>query len=124
MGYGIVDADTATAKCSRAGTPNFSGGGTAGSGTGSGSGATGSTLKVTARHTKNPRRIRVTIKSSAPVRVKLRGVAGKKTTIGRKTVRLKKAGTKRFLMRVKKHGHRKVVVRWTASGRKGSAKLK
>jgi hypothetical protein len=122
MGYGIVDADTATSKCSRASTPSFGSPGSSGGASGSGSSA-GLVLKVTARHTKSPRRIRVTVKSSAPVRVKIRALAGKRT-VGRKTLRLKKAGTKRLTMRLKKHGHGKLRLVWTGAGRKGSLKVR
>jgi subtilisin family serine protease len=123
MGYGIVDADAATSKCSRTGTPSFGGAAGVASGSGAGAGGKASVLKVTARRTKSPRRLRVTVKSSAPVRVRLRAVA-RKHTIGRKTVRLKKAGTRRFTMRVRTHGHAKIRVRWSAPARKGVAKVR
>jgi subtilisin family serine protease len=117
MGYGIVDADAATKTCSQSGTANFGGtGGTAG-------GTSPSFLKVTARHTKSSRRIRVTIKSSKAIRVKLRVVRGKRT-LGRKTVKLRKAGTRRVLVTVQKHGRAKLRVRWTAAGRKGVTKVR
>jgi subtilisin family serine protease len=114
MGYGIVDADAATAKCSRETTPGFTGGG--------GTARSGGFLKVSARRTRSSRRIRVTVKSSAPVRVKLRALA-RKRTLGRKTVRLRKAGTKRFNMRVKRHRSHKLRVRWSGGGRKGTVKV-
>jgi subtilisin family serine protease len=121
MGYGIVDADNATAKCSGA-TPSFSGGGgTAGGPSGTGSG--GLVLKVSAKKAKRLRRIRVTVKSSAPVRVKLR-VLARKRIVGRKTVRLKKAGTKRLVMRLKKYRHAKLRLRWTGAGRKGTVTVR
>src|SRR3954452_7520197 len=69
MGYGIVDADNATKACSAAGTPSFTGA----SGTAGGPAiAGGDVLKVSARRTKRLRRIRVTVKSSKAVRVKVR----------------------------------------------------
>jgi hypothetical protein len=80
-------------------------------------------FKVTARHTKSSRRIRVTIKSSKAIRVTLRVVRGKRT-LGRKTVTLRKAGTKRVLVSVKKHGSAKLRVRWAAGGRKGAVKVR
>ena len=124
MGYGIVDADAATSKCSKATTPSFSGpGGSGSAGGGSAAGPGGLALKVRARKTMRPRRIRVTIKSSAPVRVKLRALA-RKRTIGRKTVRMKKAGTKRVTMHVKRHRRAPLRVRWAGGGRKGTAKVR
>jgi serine protease len=118
MGYGIVDADTATAKCSRATTPSFSGGGGSGGGTAGSATPDSRVLKVGARKTRSRRRIRVTIKSSTPVRVKLRVVV-RHHTVGRKTVRLRKKGTKRFAVRIKRPHHGKLRVRWSGGGRKG-----
>src|SRR3954447_17551605 len=61
MGYGIVDADTATKKCSHASTPDFAG--TSGTAGGTTSSTPPSFLKISARHTKSARRVRVTVKS-------------------------------------------------------------
>ena len=124
MGYGIVDADAATRTCSQASTPDFAGAaGTAG-GTAGSTGSTPSFLKVSARHTRSKRRIRVTVKSSRAVRVKLRVVV-RKRTLGRKTVRLRRAGTKRSLVRVKRYRrHAKLRVRWSAAGRRGVARVR
>jgi subtilisin family serine protease len=115
MGYGIVDADAATRNCSAARTPSFAG--TAGAG------SAREILKVTARRTKKRRRVRVTIKSSRAVVVKLRAVV-RKRTVARRTVRLRRAGTKRLVMRLRKHRRGKVRVRWNAAGRRGVAKVR
>jgi hypothetical protein len=122
MGYGIVDADNATKTCSHETTPDFAGAGGGAAG-GTIASAPPSYFKVTARHTKSRRRIRVTIKSTRAVQVKLRALA-RKRGIGRKMVRLRKAGTKRVLVRVKKHRHVKLRVRWAAAGRKGVVRVR
>lgn len=113
MGYGIVDADAATKNCSSATTPSFAGTTNA---------KAGEILKVTARRTKRARRVRVTIKSSRAVKVKLRAVV-RKRTVGRRTVRLRKAGTKRIVMKLRKHHRGKVRLRWSAPGRHGVTKV-
>ena len=140
MGYGIVDADAATRTCSAASTPAFAGagGGPVGGGPSAG-GGTGDFLTVTARRKSRKRlvrtrRLRVTIRSSKPVRVKLRAVmrkpGGKARRVGRRTVRLKSAGRRKATLRLSRRGARRLKrnrraalqVRYRGGGHRGVAR--
>lgn len=135
MGYGIVDADAATQACSAASTPGFAG---AGGGGPSAGGGAGDSLTVTAKRKSRKRlartrRLRVTIRSSKAVRVKLRAVIrksnGKARRVGRRTVRLKSAGRKRATLRLSRRGARRLKrnrraslqVRYRGGGHRGVA---
>ncbi|MEA2427844.1 MAG: thermitase [Thermoleophilaceae bacterium] len=144
MGYGIVDADQATRTCSAASTPAFSGGGITGGGGGGGGGTSSSdSLTVTVKRTtlKNlarSRKLVVTIKSGAKVKVTLRALLrpsarSKKTiTLVAKRVTLKRAGTRRVVLRISKakakavrrHPKGSVQVRWSAAGQHGIAQVR
>jgi thermitase len=146
-GYGVVDADAATATCKPSTTPAFQppseppadgGGGGAGqqpppSG---GGGASEAKVKVTVHRTTRAKlgksgRLRATVSSDRAVTVKLRAVLtrGKsKSTAGRAKVTLKGAGRRTVVIKLSRAARReltrsgsRLVVRWRAGSRTGSA---
>ena len=134
MGYGIVDADAATQTCSAASTPGFAGAGGGGPQGGGGSDFLNVVAKRRSRRRLvRKRRIPVKISSSKAVRVKLRVVMRrsgmKPRTLGRRTVRLSAAGTKRSAARLTRRGARRLKrsrkaalqVRYRGGGHKGVA---
>ena len=143
-GYGIVDADEATAKCGSS-TPAFqpSGGDTSG-GPGGGNqpppdqgGSNEAQVTVTVRRTSRRQlarsgRVKAIVRSDRAVRVKLRAVltrGKKKSTAGTRTVKLGGAGTKSTTVKLSRSARRalarssrsKLVLRWRAGSKTGSA---
>ncbi len=140
-GYGIVDADAATAQCSPTTTPSYdpvaapaqSSGGTNSGGTSGGSGATappantasgqaaGSpVLRVTAgraaRRTVARRGwVRVRVTSDRAIAGTLQALVGRKPTggmrVGSKGFRLDRAGTRTVLVRLTRRGRRAILRR-------------
>jgi subtilisin family serine protease len=144
-GYGVVDADAATARCSAASTPSFQpapsggGGGTGGGGgssTPSGTQQQGRHVTVTVRRTTRSKlaksgRLTATVKSDQAASVKLRAVlqnGKRRSTAGTATVRLSKAGSKRVTVRLSKSARRamrsrksRLTVSWRSGSETGSA---
>jgi serine protease len=115
-GYGIVDADAATAECGGS-TPSFDGG--SGSGSGNGGGGNGGTtrhVRVTVKRTTRKKlartgKLRVTIVSDRAAKVKLRAIVkrgGKSSTGARRTVKLKKAGTRKLTLRLSRKARKRL----------------
>jgi serine protease len=133
FGYGIVDADTATAGCSASSTPSFTGGG----GGGGGGPAKKHHVTVTVKRTTRKKlihsgRLRVFVRSDRAAKVKLRAVVrrGKSSKTGaRRTVRLKKAGTRKTTLklshrarkRLKKSKKATVQIRYRSGSESGIA---
>ena len=134
MGYGIVNLDAATRRCSASRTPSFGGR----------SGGTArkplrlrvSHKRIGARRFARKRKLRVTVRSNRRVTVRLRAFArrkGKKPRrLGTKRIHLKKAGKRVATIRIKrrtarwlrKHRKAKVRVRYRGGGRKGWARVR
>jgi serine protease len=113
FGYGIVDADAATKECGGS-TPVFNGGNGGTNGTG-GSGAK-QHVHVTVKRTTRKRliktgKLKVTVRSDRKANVKLRAlvIRGKKSSTGaRRTVKLKKAGTRKLVLKLSKKARHKL----------------
>ena len=136
MGYGIVNLDAATRRCSASSTPVFRGGGTSG-------GATGgkrlvlrvSHRRIRARRLARKRRMKVRVRSNRRVTVRLRAVARRRgktvRRLGTRRVRLARAGKRTVKLRIKRraarwlkrHKRAKIRVRYRGGGRKGWAKV-
>ncbi|MDQ3933374.1 MAG: S8 family serine peptidase [Actinomycetota bacterium] len=141
-GYGIVDADTATAKCAPATTPSYQppppgGGNPPPPPPPGGGGSEEAQVSVTVKRTTRSRlaksgRLRATVKSDRAVTVKLRAVltrGKKKGTAGTKTVKLGGAGSKKATVTLSRSARRalardrkaRIVLRWRAGSKTGSA---
>jgi subtilisin family serine protease len=138
MGYGIVDADAATARCSAASTPGYNppGGGTNPPPPGGG-GSDEAQVSVTVKKTTRSKLaksgvLKAKVKSDRAVSVKLRAVlvrGKKKSTAGTKTVKLGGSGSKSGSVRLSKSARKKLassskyrlVLRWRAGSKTGSA---
>jgi hypothetical protein len=145
-GYGIVDADAATARCAPATTPAYqppapSGGGPSPpapsqSAPATGGGSAEPQVSVTVKRTTRASlaksgRLRATVRSDGPVSVKLRAVltrGKKKSTAGTRTVKLGGGGTKQAVVSLSRSARKalarsgsKLVLRWRAGSRTGSA---
>jgi subtilisin family serine protease len=140
-GYGIVDADAATARCAAASTPSFqppAGGG--GGGTtqpppqgGSGEARVTVTVKRTTRaKLARSGRLKATVRSDRAASVKLRAVltrGKKKSTAGKKSVSLGGSGRRSVVVKLSRSARRalarssryRLVLRWRAGSRTGSA---
>jgi subtilisin family serine protease len=144
-GYGIVDADAATARCAPASTPAYqppAGGGGGGTQPApsdpapSGGGSAEPQVAVTVKRTSRAKlaksgQLRASVRSDRAVSVKLRAVLvrGKRTTTaGTKTVKLGGAGSRAAVVKLSRSARRalarsgsKLVLRWRAGSRTGSA---
>jgi serine protease len=113
FGYGIVDADAATAQCNGS-TPAFSpgGGGTGGGGGGGASHHVRVTVKKTSRKAlAKSGKLQVTITSDRAANVKLKAVVRKgktSSTGGHKTVKLKKGGVRKAVLQLSKKARAKL----------------
>jgi thermitase len=146
FGYGIVNADAATSRCTAAATPAYQppatpgGGGQPPAGGGSGGGNPGSSeakVTVTVKRTTRAQlaktgRLNVTVKSDRAASVKLRAVLthGKsKSTAGTRTVTLHGAGSAKVAVTLSKSARNqlakssssRLVLRWRAGSQTGSA---
>jgi serine protease len=138
MGYGIVDADAATAGCSAGSTASFTPSGSGLGGGGSSSGPGPDYLTVTVKRTSRrrlarKRRVLVTIESSKPVTVRLRAITRrarrKAHTAGRRQVALGEAGRRSAKLRISRRAAKRLTrsrkvrfrVRYNADGQKGVA---
>jgi hypothetical protein len=130
-GYGIVDADAATASCTSGNTPNYvppAGG----SGGGGGNGASRTHVSVQVMSTTRKAlartgRLKVVVSSDRPVTVKLRAIMGRgrhAKTVARGRVKLTKAGHRKGKLELSRKARRKLahgsksrlVVRYSAPG--------
>ena len=136
-GYGTVDADAATAKCSAASTPGYQppGGGT--NPPPGGGGSNEAQVSVTVKKTTRSKlaksgRLKARVTSDRAVTVKLRAVLvrGKqKSTAGTKTVKLGGSGSRSASVSLSKSARKKLassskyrlVLRWRAGSKTGSA---
>ena len=113
FGYGIVDADVATKECGSS-TPVFNGG--SGGGSGGGGGGTTHHVRVTVKRTTRKQliktgKLKVTVQSDRKATVKLRAlvIRGKSSSTGaRRTVKLKKPGTKKLVLKLSKKARHKL----------------
>ena len=138
FGYGIVNAEAAVSRCSSGSTPGFQpppGGGEPPPDGGSRSGEP--RITVTVKRTTRAKlarsgRVKARVRSDRAVRVKLRAVlmrGKRKSTAGKKTVKLSKAGKKTAYVKLSKKARRalarskkyKLVLRWRAGSQTGGA---
>ena len=134
MGYGIVDADAATRTCNAATTATFVPGSR--SSAGSADFLSVTVDRISRRRLARTRRLKVTITSSKRVTVRLRAVMTRGKARGRlltrRTVRLRRAGTRRAVMRVSRRNARRLLrgrrasfqVRYSGGGHRGVAAVR
>jgi thermitase len=138
FGYGIVDADAATARCSAGSTPGYQppAGGNNQPPPGGGPGQEAQ-VRVTVKKTTRAKlaksgKLAAKVTSDRAATVKLRAVlvrGKKKSTAGTKTVKLGGAGTKSASVRLSQSARNKLrssskyrlVLRWRAGSKTGSA---